>query len=317
MLVHLGWFSLGLLLLVLGADSFVRGASGLALRFGIPQLIVGIVLVGFGTSAPELAVNLTAGFAGNARLAVGNVVGSNIANVGLILGIAALMMPLTVQMRLLRIEAPVLLLVYLLLWLLCLDGSIGLFDAGVLLAGFVAMAVVTVRDARTEPDPVQRELVEAAATRPGLGRNVLRVVIGLSLLLYASHLVVGGAVAMARLSGIDEVVVGLTVVAIGTSLPELATSVIAAWQKRADIAVGNVIGSCLFNVLLILGATALVIPLPVDATMRWVQLPVMLAFALVLYPMVRGDLLISRREGGVLVAGYAVFLAWQLISVTG
>ncbi|MEZ5463974.1 MAG: calcium/sodium antiporter [Lysobacteraceae bacterium] len=312
MLGLFGWFVLGLVLLVLGADSFVKGAGGIALKLGIRPFVVGMVLVGFGTSAPELAVNMTAAYQGRYDLAIGNVVGSNIANIGLILGLIALFRPLAVQMRLLRVEVPLLIGIGLVLWLLCLDGRIGRVDGILLLAGFVALMVFVARGAKHEPSLVQDALAETAETRSEWWRSALRTVVGLGLLLYASTLMVESAVGMATIWGMSELIVGLTVVAIGTSLPELAASGIAAWRGHSDIAVGNVVGSCLFNILLILGATASVHPLLVSKSMLWVELPAMIAFSLVLYPMVRGDLAIKRYEGGILFAAFVAFMAWQL-----
>ena len=317
MAAALGWFGLGLVLLVLGADSFVKGAAGAALRFGIRPFIVGMVLVGFGTSAPELAVNLTAAWNGNYDLAVGNIVGSNIANIGLILAVCALLAPLLVQMRLLRIETPLLVGVCALLWILCLDGTIGRIDGVVLLAGFAGLMLLVWQDARREPPVVQEELAASAGIAQPLWRNGLRLVVGLGLLLYASMLMVGAAVELAGYWGMSELLVGLTIVAIGTSLPELASSAVAAWRGQTDIAVGNVIGSCLFNILLILGATAMVHPLNVARSLLWVELPAMTAFALALYPLMRGDLTIQRHEGAILLAGFAALLAWQVHLVIG
>ena len=312
MLGLVGWFVLGLVLLVLGADSFVKGAGGIALRMGIRPFVVGMVLVGFGTSAPELAVNLTAAYQGRYDLAVGNVVGSNIANIGLILGLIAIFQPLAVQMRLLRVEVPLLIGIGLVLWLLCFDGRIGRVDGVILLAGFAALMVYVARDAKHEPSVVQDALTETAETRTEWWRCGMRLVVGLGLLLYASQLMVEAAVGMATIWGMSELIVGLTVVAIGTSLPELAASGIAAWRGHSDIAVGNEVGSCLFNILLIIGATATVHPLLVSKSLLWVELPAMLAFSMVLYPMVRGDLAIKRYEGGILFAAFLAFMGWQL-----
>ena len=312
MAAQLAWLVLGLGLLVAGADAFVRGASGLALRLGIPPFVAGMLLVGFGTSAPELAVNLTAVANANYDLAVGNIVGSNIANVGLILGASALLAPLVVQMRLLRVEVPLLIAACLLLLPMGLDGRLGRVDALLLLAGFAFTVVLVLRGMRSEAAPVREEFAAGATALPARGSNALRLVLGLALLLFASRLMVDAAVALAAAWGMSELVVGLTVVAVGTSLPELASSLAAAWRRQGDIAVGNVVGSCLFNLLLILGLTAMVHPVNVAPSMLWRELPVMAAFAVVLYPMVRGDLRIGRREGAVLLLAFALFMAWQV-----
>jgi cation:H+ antiporter len=312
MLEQLGQFALGLVLLALGADSLVKGAAGLALRFGVSPFLVGLVVVGFGTSAPELSVNLSAVYNGTTDIALGNVVGSNIANVGLILGLSALAAPLVVQMRLLRFETPLLVAVSGALWLLAYDGTLGRLDGAILLAGFLALMALVARDARREPAAVQAELGAAAQTRTETWRGVLRVAIGLALLVLGAQWMVDAAVALAIAAGLSQLIVGLTIVAIGTSLPELASSVLAALRGHSDIAIGNVVGSCLFNILLILGSTAAAAPLPVAHSLVVVEIPAMIAFAIVLYPMMRGDLRIERHEGGALVAAYLAFLALQV-----
>ncbi|MDP1697565.1 MAG: calcium/sodium antiporter [Xanthomonadaceae bacterium] len=317
MLVELGQFALGLLLLVLGADSFVRGASGLAIRFGISPFVVGLVLVGLGTSAPELSVNLTAAFAGRYEIAIGNVVGSNIANIGLILGVSALIAPLAVNARLIRIEVPLLIAVSVGLWLLSLDGLIGRIDAVILLIGLAGLLVLIARDSKLESTQVQDELTEAASTQTGLKLNLIRLVAGLALLLYGSQQMVDAAVKLATLWGMSELLIGLTIVAIGTSLPELAASAMAAWRGHSDIALGNVVGSNLFNILLILGATAAIHPLSVGHSSLRIDLPLMIGFALLLYPIVRSGRVVSRNEAMLLLLAYAGFLALQFFLAAG
>lgn len=315
--VELGQFALGLLLLVLGADSFVRGASGLAIRFGISPFVVGLVLVGLGTSAPELSVNLTAAFAGRYEMAIGNVVGSNIANIGLILGVSALIAPLAVNARLIRIEVPLVIAVSVGLWLLSLDGLIGRIDAVILLIGLAGLLVLIARDSKLESTQVQDELTEAASTQSGLKLNLIRLVAGLALLLYGSQQMVDAAVNLATLWGMSELMIGLTIVAIGTSLPELAASAMAAWRGHSDIALGNVVGSNLFNILLILGATAAIHPLSVGHSSLRIDLPLMIGFALLLYPIARSGRVVSRNEAVLLLAAYAGFLALQFFLAAG
>jgi len=315
--VELGQFAFGLLLLVLGADSFVRGASGLAIRFGISPFVVGLVLVGLGTSAPELSVNLTAAFAGRYEIAIGNVVGSNIANIGLILGVSALIAPLAVNARLIRIEVPLVIAVSVGLWLLSLDGLIGRIDAVILLIGLAGLLVLIARDSKLESIQVQDELTEAASTQSGLKLNLIRLVAGLALLLYGSQRMVVAAVNLATLWGMSELMIGLTIVAIGTSLPELAASAMAAWRGHSDIALGNVVGSNLFNILLILGATAAIHPLSVGHSSLRIDLPLMIGFALLLYPIARSGRVVSRNEAVLLLAAYAGFLALQFFLAAG
>jgi cation:H+ antiporter len=311
MLVPILWFGLGLTLLILGADWFLRGASGIALRYGISPFVVGLLIIGFGTSAPELAVNVSAVWRGSYDLAMGNIVGSNIANIGLIVGLSALIAPLAVHMRLLRVEAPLMILVGVLLWVLCLDGRLGRGDAAVLLLGFAGLLYYVARTAKLESPSVQDEFGDLAQTRPGLKRNLTKLAFGLALLLFGADLMVDSAVTLARMWGWSELVIGLTVVAIGTSLPELASSLLAARRGQTDIAVGNVVGSCLFNILLILGITASIHPLPVATSMLWFELPVMILFAAALYPILRRGLNVQRSEGALLLTAFIAFTGWQ------
>ena len=318
MLGHFLIFCAGLTLLSLGADQFLRGATGLARRFGVREFVIGMVLVGFGTSAPELTVNLAAVVHGRYDLATGNVVGSNIANIGLILGISALLAPLVVQMRLVKVETPLLIVVSIGFLLLCLDGVLSRMDGLILLLGFAGLITLVALDMKQEPQAVQSELAEAV---PSNGRDMAWIVVrsigGLVGLVIGAELMVDSAVAMARLLGMSELVIGLTIVAIGTSLPELASSVIAAARGQVDIALGNVLGSCLFNLLLIIGVTASVHPLPVANSLLWVELPAMLLFSIALLPMMLRRMAIGRTEGLVLLFGYVSFIGWQMWGAFG
>lgn len=311
MFESISWLSLGLLMLMFGAGGFLKGASGLALRYGISPFVVGLLIVGLGTSAPELAVNLSAAYGNRYDLALGNVVGSNIANVGLILGLSALVAPLVVQMRLIRVEGPLLLLVSLALWLMCLDGNLAGFDRVALLGGFLGLMVLLWRSARTEPDAVQGQLGELPSREGSLPRLLLGLFIGLGLLLLGAELMVDSAVDLARALGWSELLIGLTVVAIGTSLPELASSLVAALRGQTDIAVGNVVGSNLFNILLILGLTSTLKPLPVSSAMFDVELPAMVGFAVLGYFLMHRFQRLSRTSGAVLLLLFCAFTAWQ------
>ena len=308
----LGWLAVGLVVLGAGADLFVRGASGLALRLGISPFVVGLVVVGFGTSTPELAVNLSAASRGTTDIAIGNIVGSNIANIGLILGISALVAPLVVHMRMLRIEVPIMLAASALLWLLALDGQIARWEGLVMLGGFLAFLVFLLHNARLESVQVQAELAAAPQPTHAAWTTVLFLVGGLGLLMLGSDLCVDAAVGLARLWGLSDLLIGLTIVAIGTSLPELASTVAAAAKGQSDLAIGNVIGSNIYNILFILGATAAIMPLPVAASLELLEIPVMMGFALVLYPLMRRDMKIARGEGAFLLGCYAALLAYQL-----
>lgn len=304
-------FLLGLAVLVIGAELFLRGAVAAGFRLGMSPFMIGVVIVGFGTSAPELAVNVSAALAGSTDMALGNIVGSNIANVGLILGLSALIQPLSVQMRLLRIETPVMILVSLFLWWLCFDGGVWRGDGALLLLGFVMMSIVIGRKAKDEPEEVQSELAANPAMARGLPVALLLLGFGLAALIGGAELMVRSAVDLARALGVNELLIGLTIVAVGTSLPELASSLVAAWRGFNDVVLGNIIGSNLFNILLILGVTAVIRPLPAPAELVYQQLPVMVGFAVVLWVMMARRVRVSRRSGLMLLVAYALFVGWQ------
>lgn len=305
-------FAAGGAVLYLGAEATLRSAVGIAARMGISQLVIGLTLVAFGTSCPELALDITAAVRGKTDLALGDLVGSNIANVGLILGIAALVRPLRVRMRLLRAELPIAIAASLLVLGLAWDGRIGRQDGLLMLAGFVLFVGFSYRAAREESAAVQREIKHAAATSSSGRRDGLTMVMGLAALVAGAQLMVHSAVELARLMGASELVIGLTIVAMGTSLPELATSVVAARRAESDIVVGNVIGSNIFNLLLILAVVAIICPVPVQARSLRVDLPVMVALVAALVPIMVRGMVVSRSEGALLVGGMAAFLGWQL-----
>lgn len=326
MLVLALQFVAGLVVLYFGADFFIKGAARLARSFGVSQFVIGMTVVGFGTSAPELAVNLSAAFSGSYEMALGNVVGSNLANVGLILGIAAMIRPLAVQMRLLAKELPVMILTALLLWGLAWNGEVSRLDGALFLCGFVALTVYIFKSARHEDPTVKEELAEFAEQLEDGGEtgnhpsvepekinltvSLLQAIGGLAGLIGGAELMVRAAVEIARSYGLSELLIGLTIVSVGTSLPELASSAIAAWKGDTDIAVGNVIGSNIFNILLILGATALIHPLPVAPSLLRVEIPLMLAFMILLLVFMRRRMRITRGEGIVLFLAYAGFIVW-------
>lgn len=311
----LGQFGLGLILLYLGAEWLVRGAAALGMKLGLTPLIVGLTVVAFGTSVPELIVSLNAGFAGQGPLAIGNVVGSNIANITLILGIAALVRPLRVQVQLIRLEVPVMIAVSAVLLLMLRDGVAGRIDGLLLAAGLVAYVGYGVRLARRERDPaVQAEFGEALQQPPRpLWAYGLQVAGGLILLLAGADLLVRGGTGIARTAGLSEAVIGLTVIAVGTSLPELATSTVAAWKRKGDIAVGNVIGSNLFNILAVLGVAAAATPLAAGGISQ-IDLLVMLGVAVIALPILRTGFVISRAEGVLLLLIYVGYIGWLAVN---
>ncbi len=321
----IGLFLLGLVLLVGGAQLLVRGASRLAAHFGISALVIGLTVVAFGTSAPELAVSVQSGLAGQSDIAMGNVVGSNIFNVLLTLGVAALITPLVVSQQLVRLDVPLMIAVSVLLLVLALDGNISGFDGLLLFGGIVAYTVFTVRQSRKESAAVQAEYAQefgdGAAAIAGRGRLLLQIaliVVGLAMLVLGAHWLVEGAVTFARMFGVSELVIGLTIVSAGTSLPEVATSVVAALRGERDIAVGNIVGSNLFNMLAIAGIAAMVTPggLEVAPALIHFDIPVMIAVALACLPIFATGHMIARWEGLLFLGFYAAYVLYLILSAT-
>jgi cation:H+ antiporter len=317
------WFALGLIALVVGAEALVRGASKLSLSFGISPLVVGLTVVAFGTSAPEMAVSVQSAWVGQVDIAIGNVVGSNIFNVLFILGASALITPLVVNQQLIRQEVPVMIAVSLLFWALAADGGIGRWD-GILLFGLiVAYTVLVIRQSRRETQAVEQEYDEAFASAPDSwdahwGVQVLLVLGGLALLVQGSRWLVEAAVDFARHLGVSELVIGLTIVAAGTSLPEVATSILAAIRGERDIAVGNVVGSNIFNILAVVGASAVVAPttLTVSPAVLGFDIPVMVAVAVACLPVFFTGNLIARWEGFLFLGYYAAYTAYLILMAT-
>jgi cation:H+ antiporter len=314
-------FVTGLGLLVGGAELLVRGASRLAAILGIPPLIIGLTVVAVGTSSPEIAVALQSSASGQADIALGNIIGSNIANVLLILGLAALVAPLAVPQLLIRQDVPIMIGASLLVLVLGLDGTLSWLDGFLLLAGIVAYIVFVAQQSRKESARVKAEYeAEFGVSQPqaarGWFRHLLAVVIGLSLLILGAGWLVDGAVAFARVLGVSELIIGLTIVAVGTSLPELATSALASLRGQRDIAVGNVIGSCIFNLLLVLGLTLAVAPggVQVPAPVLYFDLPVMLATAIACLPIFLNGHTIYRWEGGLFLGYYASYTCYLLLA---
>ncbi len=322
-LTVLGLFVLGLVLLVAGAELLVRGASRLAARFGISALVIGLTVVAFGTSAPELAVSLKAGLAGQPDIALGNVVGSNIFNVLFILGLAALIAPLVVSQQLVRFDVPLLIGVSGLLLVMALDGTISVFDGLLLIAGVVSYTAFAIGMSRRESAAMRAEYAREygdghSAGRGHLPLQIALIVAGLAMLVLGAHWLVGGAVAIARLLGVGELVIGLTIVAAGTSLPEVATSIVAALRGERDIAVGNVIGSNLFNILAIAGIAAVVTPggLTVAPALIRFDIPVMIAAALACLPIFATGHLITRWNGALFLGYYVAYVLYLVLAAT-
>lgn len=307
----------GLLLLIWSADRFVDGASATAQHFAVPPLLVGMVIVGFGTSAPELVVSVIAASQGNPALALGNAWGSNIVNMGLILGVTALIAPIQVRSVVLRKELPLLMAVTALSALLAWDLTLSRANALVLLAAFVALMVWSIREALTHGDDAlaQETADELKAGALPLPRALLWLVVGLVVLVASSRLLVWGAVEIAQDLGISDLVIGLTVVAIGTSLPELASCVAAARKGEDDIALGNVLGSGLFNTLAVVGLAGTIAPMDVESAALTRDLPVMAGLTVLLWQMGRGwqrPGRINRWEAGGLLTVYVCYTVWLL-----
>ncbi len=311
----------GLVCLVAGAEFLVRGAAGIAGRLGIAPVVIGLTVVAFGTSAPELAVSVSASAGGSADVALGNVVGSNIGNVLLILGAAALVGGLVVDQRIIRLDIPILLVASVATLLLALDNEIGRIDGAVLFAGIVVYVGWLVRSAtRERPEVLEEyddavEVLEAGVAEQSLPIQVGLVALGLGILVAGSQLLVTSATDIAEELGVSDLVIGLTVVAIGTSLPELATSVLAAIRGQRDIAVGNVVGSNLFNLLCVLGATGVVSSdgIPVGDDSLRIDFPVMLAATAALLPVVWRGFRIERWEGAMFVAFYVAYVTFLVL----
>jgi len=303
----------GLVLLYFGAEGLARGSSSLALRLGLSPLVVGLTVVAFGTSSPELMVSLRAALAGQSDISVGNVVGSNICNIGLILGLCALITPIATNSQIVRIDIPVMIAITALSIMLMADGNIGRIEGIIFVFLLVAYIIFSIGLARRQPaDTLEAEFgEEVKISKRGLAIDILMVIGGLALLLFGARFLVDGAVIIARTYDWSEALIGLTIVAIGTSLPELATSLLAALKKESDIAIGNIVGSNIFNLVGILGITAIVHPLR-TAGIGAVDLAVMAVFAALLWPMAYHQQRITRPEGACLLLGYAGYLFWLL-----
>jgi len=304
---------IGFGLLVWGADRFVIGAAAIARNLGVSTLIIGLTIVGFGTSAPEMLVSAVAAWQGNPGLAIGNALGSNIANIGLILGVTALISPIVVQSNMLKREFPVLLLTMLAGLGLMADGDLGRTDGMLLLAGLVLMIFWLVRQGmQTRSDPLQTEIEAEIPGRMRMSLALMWFAVGLIVLLFSSRLLVWGAVSIAHALGVSDVVIGLTIVALGTSLPELAASVVSVLKGEHDLAIGNIVGSNMFNLLAVLGMPGVIRPggFPTEILSR--DFPVMIGLTLLLFVMaygLRGPGHINRYEGSALLAVYVGYMA--------
>jgi cation:H+ antiporter len=314
----------GLALLIGGAEVLLRGATRLAAALGISPLIIGLTVVAFGTSSPELAVTIQSTWAGQSDIALGNIVGSNICNVLLILALSALITPLIVSQKLVRLDVPLMISLSFLMLFLGLDGQIGRLDGMLLFMGIIIYIMWSIQQSRKE----SRQVHEEYAQEFGDGRRksggwllfrVVQIISGLAMLTVGSDWLVDGATALARSLGVSELIIGLTIIAIGTSLPELAASAVASLRGEQDIAVGNVVGSNTFNILSVLGLTSMVSPNGINVPIAALSfdIPVMIATAVACLPIFLNGHKIARWEGGLLFGYYLAYTLYLILRATG
>jgi len=317
-MIDILFFVFGLVFLIVGAEALVRGASRSAAVLGISPLIIGLTVVAFGTSAPEFAVSIKAALSDQANIAMGNVVGSNIFNVLFILGVSSLIVPLVVSRQLMRIDVPLMIVVSVLVLLFSLDGTFGRVDGVILFVSLIVYVLFLITQSRKENADVKKEYANEYGvqkfSRLDWVKNIGLIVGGLILLVLGSRWLVESAVSFAKYMGVSELIVGLTIVAAGTSLPEVVTSIIAAIRGERDIAVGNVVGSNIFNILGVLGLSSIIAPtgIQISTALIGFDIPVMIAVALACIPIFFTGSVISRKEG-ILFLGYYIAYTLYLI----
>ncbi|MBC52680.1 MAG: sodium:calcium antiporter [Gammaproteobacteria bacterium] len=318
----IAFFVVGLIFLVVGAEALVRGASRLAAAVGISPLVVGLTVVAFGTSAPELAVSVKSALSDQASIAVGNVVGSNIFNVLFILGMSALIIPLVVSSQLIRIDVPLMLALSVFVLLIALDGAFSRVDGIILFAGLLVYITALIFLSRKENAAIKQAFAQEYGMSPDAKTSWLKdtalIVVGLALLVTGSRWFVDSAVAFAQYLGVSELIVGLTIVAAGTSMPEVVTSIIAAIRGERDIAVGNVVGSNIFNIMGVLGIASIIAPSGIAISPEFVRfdIPVMILVALACVPIFFTGGTISRQEGIMLLAYYVAYTVYLILVAT-
>ena len=324
MIFYLLAIVLGFALLVWSADRFVDGAASTAKHLGMPSLLIGILIVGFGTSAPEMVVSAIAAYEGNPALALGNAIGSNIVNIALILGVTAVVSPIIVNSKIVKKEIPLLLLIVLFTGYLLLDNSLTLFEGVILLAAFFALILWSVYTAlKSRGDSLESEMdIELKEHSMSLKLGIVWLVFGLILLIVSSRILVWGAVGVAVEFGVSDLIIGLTIVALGTSLPELAASVIAARKGEHDIAIGNVVGSNMFNILAVIGIATIIAPMngiPVEVLNRdWIVMFVLtIALLVMAYGFRNKEGKITRFEGMILVVCYIAYNSYLGMTLSG
>ena len=314
MILQIVLFLAGLVGLYFGAEWLVKGASRFASSFNIKPVVIGLTIVAFGTSTPELVTSVIAGIRHSSDIAMGNVIGSNIANIGLILGLSAIVQPLRVDMKLLYREMPIVVGISFFLYFIGWDGTLSRLEGFILVAGILAYTFYVYRIALKEAASIEQEYLEfeeyIEKGNTTIAKDIFLIIIGLGGLVGGAYLLVHSATYIARVIGISELVIGLTVVAVGTSLPELATSMVAAIRKESDISVGNVLGSNIFNILAVLGIAAMIQPIQVNPASLHVDMPVMLLFSIFLIPIITWKFVLTRGQGVLLLIGYSVYVLW-------
>lgn len=319
-------FIAGLVIIILAAEFVLRGASRLAARLGIKPIIIGLTVVSVGTSVPELAVGITAVSEGSGSLAVGNIAGTNILNILFILGLSAAIRPLPLQLLSIRFDVPVMIVSAIALFLMALDGQLSRFEGILLTMAAVIYAIAIIRISKKESAKMRQEYAEEYGSQVllkeknsvlGWVGNIILMIAGLVLSMVGADLLVAGAVSIAQAMGVSDAIIGLTIVAIGTSAPELATTIMATIKNDRDVAVGNLIGSSISNILSILGVTCIVAPNGVDVSedILWLDLPMAAAVAIVCYPVFRSDRMVTRREGIIFVSAYLIYLTFLLFRI--
>jgi cation:H+ antiporter len=321
-MISAGWFLAGIIVLVVGAELVVRGGSRLAARLGVSPLVIGLTVVAIGTSTPELAIGIDAAVQGNGSLAVGNIAGTNTFNILFILGLTALLDPLAVHMQTLRFNLPVMIAVAGALLVMAWDGDLTRTEGVVMVGAALVYTAAVIRSSQRESRAVRERFTreygagtDARALR-GVGWNLSSLLVGIAVIVVGADWLVAGAVGLARLLGVSEAFIGLTIVAIGTSAPELVTAIVSTLRKERDIAVGNLIGSSIYNIGVILGVTCLVSPISIESTLVRIDIPVMIAVMLVCVPVFASGHRVSRQEGTLFVTAYIVYLIYLLFTRT-
>ena len=303
-------FFAGLAGLYFGAEWLVKGASRFASSFNIKPVVIGLTIVAFGTSTPELVTSVIASIKHSSDIAMGNVIGSNIANIGLILGLSAIVQPLKIDMKLIYREMPIMVGISMLLYFMGWNGALSRLEGGILLIGILAYTCYVYRVALKESKSIELEYEEFIGIKDNVAKDIFLIIIGIGALVGGAYMLVHSAIYFARVIGISELVIGLTVIAVGTSIPELATSMVAAIRKESDISVGNVLGSNIFNILAVLGIAAIIQPLQVNSASLRIDMPVMLFFSIFLIPIITWKFVLTRGQGVLLLIWYGAYVFW-------